>query len=442
MKCMLDSEAVLTEVTADEMKQIKEGLTITNPKWEIGTRMGKALWGIPEKLKYYKLVSPTAIVVPIGFVDTLKSAYPTIQITDARTTHPLAYKVPFNGTLYDYQEDATKDMLAQTNGVLCAITGSGKTAMMIYMMCELQQKTLLLVHTIELANQFISSLTKFTGLTKKDVGFIGAGKKEIKDITVGLLQTVTGMDPKILNDNFGAVFVDETHIAPADTYASALSLLTAKYKYGASGTPERADGLSKVIFWLTGGLRHTVPHSKLTNVIIKPSVRVIDTTYTYPLFSTDEYQDMISDLSKDPVRNKLILDTLIDYPTQQICLLCQRKEQVSLLEAAIPGSVTMTSDMGKKSRVAVMKGLLDGTHRVVISTFQLFSTGIDIPTLEVLFMCAPIKSNVKVRQSAGRLMRVTPLLPNKNPIIVDFADKRVELLKHQWYLRSRILRTL
>ena len=102
----------------------------------------------------------------------------------------------------------------------------------------------------------------------------------------------------------------------------------------------------------------------------------------------------------------------------------------------------MTSDMGKKERVAVMKGLLDGTHRVVISTFQLFSTGIDIPTLQVLFICAPIKSVVKVRQSAGRLMRTTPSLPNKKPIIVDFADKNVELLKHQWYQRSRILRTL
>ena len=442
IKCAMESEGILTDVSAEELKLIKEGLTIINPKWDIASRMNKSLWGVPEKLKYFKNASGASIIVPIGYVDILQKAFPDMAVTDNRLTHPLTYKIPFNGTLYDYQQDAVKDMLLHSNGVLCAITGSGKTAMMIYMLTELQQKTLILVHTIELANQFISSLVKFTDLKKDDIGFIGSGKKDIKDITVGLLQTVTMMDAQILNDNFGAVFVDEVHIAPADTYAEAISLLKAKYKYGASGTPERADGLTKVIFWLTGALRHIVPQAKLGSVIIKPTVRVIETKYRYPLFDTSEYQDMISDLSTNFDRNTLILQTLADYPTQQVVMLCQRVEQVELLQLSVPGSVILTSDMGKKARASVMKGLLDGTHRVVISTYQLFSTGIDVPTLEVLFMCAPIKSNVKVRQSAGRLMRVTPLLPNKQPIIVDFADKQVELLKHQWYQRSRILRTL
>ena len=442
IQCILQSEATLLGLTADQKQQIKNGLTIVNPKFDIASRMNKALWGIPEKLKYYKDIAPASLIVPIGFVETIKSIFPDTQITDLRVDNALSKPAIFNGTLYDYQLEAVTDMLAHQNGVLCAITGSGKTAMMIYMMCQLQQKTLILVHTIELANQFRDALIKFTNLKKSEIGRLGNGQRNIKDITVGLLQTVTAMPVADLNNNFGLVFVDEVHIAPADTYAAALSRLDARRKYGASGTPERADGLTKVIFWLTGPMRHIVPQSKLGAVIIKPTVRVIETEYMFPLFDTSEYQAMITDLSTNADRNKLIIDTLVDYPTEQVCMLCQRKEQVELLHKTIPGSVTLTSDMGKKARVAVMKGLLDGTHRVVISTFQLFSTGIDIPTLQIMFVCAPIKSVVKVRQSAGRLMRTTPLLPNKKPIIVDFADKRVELLKHQWYLRSRILRTL
>jgi len=428
-------------LTAEQKQDIKNSLTIINPKWDMASRMNKALWGIPPKLQYSNEVG-TDLVVPVGILTTLKDKFPTAIVHDNRFVSPKKLKLTFKGKLHDYQEDAVTDMLKHENGVLCAKTGSGKTVMMNNMICTLQQPTLILVHTIELANQFRDSLIKFTSLKKSDIGMLGDGKKDIKPITVGLLQTVTTMDPSSCNNFFGAIFVDEVHIAPAETYAEALSKLTAKYKYGASGTPERADGLTKVIFWLTGPLRHIVPDSALTDVIIKPSIVTKETNYYFPLFDTSEYQAMITDLSKDVDRNKLIIDELVNYPTQQIVLLCQRKEQVEKLQSMIPNSVTLTSDMGKKARVAVMKGLVGNMHRVIISTFQLFSTGIDIPTLEVLFICAPIKSVVKVKQSAGRLMRTTKLLPNKQPIIVDFTDKKVELLKYQAYQRQRIYRTL
>ena len=310
------------------------------------------------------------------------------------------------------------------------------------MICDIKQPALILVHTIELANQFRDALLKFTDLKPDQIGRLGDGRNTIEDISIGLLQTVTTMDPTKLNKRFGLVFVDEVHIAPAETYAAALNVLTAKYKYGASSTPERADGLTKVIFWLTGPLIHTVPGSELTAVIIKPEIHTVDTEYYFPLFDTSEYQAMISDLSLDAKRNQLILDTTKNYQGHQAVFLCQRKSQVAILATAIPNAVTLTSDMTKKERIKVMEGLLNGTHTDVVSTFALFSTGIDVPTLEILYICAPIKSIVKVRQSAGRLMRTTPLLPNKKPIIVDFVDRRVELLKHQWYQRSRILRTL
>jgi len=440
MKLTVANEIIVEEYTDGEALSIKNGLTLINPKWDIASRMNKSLWGVPQKLKYYTEV-PDKLMVPAGILDSLIQAYPQANVIDKRFLKNKKIKACFTGTLHDYQDTAVNEMKKHKSGVLMALTGSGKTVVLIKLICDLQEPFLILVNTIELAHQFRAALVKFTNLQGSDIGFIGEGVRTYKDITVALLQTITSMDPKNLANKWSGVVCDEVHISPAETYYKALSSINAMYKYGASATPQRSDGLDKVIFWVTGPLRHSVPVSALGKVIIKPTNKVIDTNYFFPLFSSSEYGEMITDLSKDVERNTLILTELKNYPTQQCVLLCQRKEQVEYLKNNISGAVMLTGTMKKKDRIAVMKGLLNGTHRVVVSTFSLFSTGIDLPNLEVLFICAPIKSVVKVRQSAGRLMRVSGTIAKK-PIIVDFVDKRVELLKHQWYFRHKIIRNL
>ena len=440
MKLTIANEITIEDFTEGEAIQIKNGLTLMNPKWDIASRMNKSLWGVPQKLKYYK-EEPGKLIVPAGVLDSLKQSYPKATVIDNRICKYKKIKATFKGTLHDYQIAAVKEMKRHTNGVLVSMTGSGKTVMLCKLLCELDEPFLILVNTIELAHQFTAALVKFTTLKKIDIGFLGDGKRKFKPITVALLQTITSMDPKDLESKWSGVICDEVHIAPAETYYRALSRLNVLFKYGASATPQRSDGLDKVIFWVTGPIRHTVPETKLGAMILKPTYKTIDTDYYFPLFDASEYQDMITDLSRDVARNTLIIEELKNYPTQQRVLLCQRKEQAEYLARNISGAVTMTGDMSKKARAAVMKGLLDGTHRTVVSTFHLFSTGIDIPNLEILFICAPIKSVVKVKQSAGRLMRVSSTI-QKKPIIVDFVDRKVELLKYQWYSRNKILRAL
>lgn len=440
-KFTVSSNIVIEGMDPLERQVVKNSLTVMNPKWDSASRMNRGLWNIPPSLKYYveDLIGPNTLVVPVGILSQLKKVYPKAEVIDNRYETKVPLNLQFRGTLYPYQVLAVEEMLKDPNGVLCLPTGGGKTHSAINMICQLKQETLILVNTQELANQFLDKLVQLTNLKKEDIGIIGGGRRDIKPITVGLLQTVVDMN--IPDLKFGLVICDEVHIAPAETYAKAIGKFDSKYKYGLSATPERADGLTKVIFWVTGPLRYTVLPNQITT-IIKPTIRTIDTNYFFPLFDSSEYQAMITDLSRDEERNKLIINTLVDYPTQQIVLLCQRKEQIELLQKEIKDSVILTSDMSKKERASVMAGLLNGTHRIIISSYQLFSTGIDVPTLEILFLCAPIKSTVKVKQSAGRLMRVVSTLPNKQPVIVDFIDKKVELLKYQGYQRKRIYRTL
>jgi superfamily II DNA or RNA helicase len=440
LKITVSDKITLENYTPGEAVEIKNGLTLVNPKFDIATRMNLSLWGVAEKLKYYKEEAGN-LIVPAGILDSLLQTYPTAIVTDNRFLKGKKTKIKFTGTLRDYQRVAVDEMLKHKNGVLVAPTGSGKTVMLCAYMVEIGEPFLILVNTIELANQFRAALKKFTSLKEEQIGFLGDGKRIFKQITVALLQTVCGMESKELGARWSGVICDEVHIAPAETYYRALSQINSTYKWGASATPQRSDGLDKVIYWVTGPLRHSISTENLVGSILRPTTYTITTNYYFPLVDTSEYGTMISDLSVDTERNTLILEELKKYPTQQCVLLCNRKSQVRYLKENIPGAVMLTSDMKKKDRADVMAGLLGGTHRVVVSTFSLFSTGIDVPNLEVLFICAPIKSVVKIKQSAGRISRVGSN-SEKAPIVVDFDDKKVELLHYQWYRRTKILKDL
>jgi len=93
--------------------------------------------------------------------------------------------------------------------------------------------------------------------------------------------------------------------------------------------------------------------------------------------------------------------------------------------------------MKKKDREGVIERLNSRETDVIISTVGLFSTGIDIASLEVLILASPIKSEIKLKQALGRIMRKTE--NTKSPVFIDLVDKRVELLRGQARTRKKII---
>jgi len=160
------------------------------------------------------------------------------------------------------------------------------------------------------------------------------------------------------------------------------------------------------------------------------------------MISSQEYIALINDLSDDRDRNALILTTFqLDYKGKHTVFLCNRRNQVEYLTKHLgPQAVFIHSKMKKKERLAAMKDLQTNKKTIVVSTYGLFSTGIDLPKLEVLFLCSPIRSEIKLRQAAGRLMRMAE--GKDSAIIVDFVDPKVGLLKTQSYQRKRIFKNL
>jgi len=451
---LITNEVTITNLNNTVINQIKSFLTINNPLFNQRLEMGLVNWGIPSKLKYYKFDPkvPNQIIVPVGSLPDLinKSIITPTQeeIVDNRLagiTTDFFSKLNFTGTLRAYQENIVSKCMEKTVGVIEAMTGSGKTITFIKLIFERKVPTLILVNTVELAEQTRKVFLKFTNATNNDIGFIGSGQFNLAPITICLHQTMAHLNDekyKLLNNTYGMVIADEVHIVAAKTYYETMNKLKAKYKYGFSATLKRTDGLTPVIYYATGPKIYTVPKDELNDHLITPSIKYVNTEYFYPLLNSAEYQEMISDLSTNETRNKQIVEILKnEYLDSYAILLCARIEQVNILVDLIgPTAVAITSKTKKKERKQAMQDLNTKIKRHVVSTYGLFSTGIDIPHMNSLFLCAPIKSEIKVRQSAGRLMRKSA--GKITATIVDFIDTKVELLKYQAYTRKKILEKL
>lgn len=441
MKIYLDFKAHinLKDLKKTDLNLIKNYLTISNPLFFKLGIISLPTWNVPERLSYYE-IGADYISIPLGGAQNLKSVINTknLQIIDNRFENPKNFKINFTGKLRNYQKTAVNKFMSRTIGTLLATTGSGKTIIAIAIICKRKQKTLFLVHTLELVNQFKERLLQFTDIKEENIGTIGYGKYEIRDISIGLLQTITKLpDTKIneINNHFGQIFVDECHICPANTFYSALNKLKAKYRYGLSATPFRADGLTKVIFFVTGNIFYTITPKEAKEFLIIPEVKYIETDYFFPIFDSTEHAILLSDMALDEKRNKLIIDTYKKEGTdKQSVFISHRTSQLEYLKTKIPESAILTSKVKKKERAQIIKDLNSKKLMAVLTTYGLFSTGIDIPSLEVIYMCTPIRSPRWIIQTAGRLKRKAK--DKTKAIVIDFVDNKIELLKKQYYSRK------
>ena len=407
-----------------------------------------------QSLTFYEESTSDSLIIPVGILPEVVR-YLNHDIIDERFEHPTLIDIQFSGDLRPYQTEVVDNLQTKTigvvcattgSGVVCATTGSGKTIMIINLICQRRQPTLVLVHNKTLLEQFKTRLLQFTNLKLDDIGIIGGGVCKFGDVTIATLQSMHRLSPELLNEvnkKFGQVFCDEVHVIAANTFYNVMNKLKAKYKYGFSATPQRTDGLDEVIHFAAGPLIHTVKDETLQNFIVKPTAEYIYTDFDYPLFDVSEYQYMITTLAEDEERNQLIIDTVTSpqNATYQKALLCGRVDQAKYLVKKLGKNVDLLIGTSKKDhRKKIVEKLVLGELQTVVSTYQCFGTGTDIPGLEMIVMCSPIKSHILVKQCAGRLSRLKA--NKKSPRIIVFIDKKVPILQRQSYSVKKTLKNL
>jgi superfamily II DNA or RNA helicase len=452
LKITIKENLQLKHVPPELMELLVEKLQFINPKWLENDRMGRWNRGTPKLLKYYDKVGRTGLWIPRGYIRHLinrcRRQEIKFQIDDQRRkVKPVEFS--FRGTLKPFQKIAVDEMLAKDFGTLSSATGSGKTVMALYIVARRKQPALIVVHTKDLAAQWVQRIETFLGIESEAVGFIGSGKKVIGEkITVAMVQSLYKCADEVA-ENIGFLVVDECHRCPSRTFTEAVSYFDSQYMLGLSATPYRRDQLSKLIFWHLGDKHHEVDKSQLveTGDVLPAKVIFRRTNFTTRYDPVMEYSKMLAELATDTPRNILIASDIAAEAARKegVCLiLSDRKAHCENLQAILRyrfklESELLTGDLDIADRQKVLERINNGLVKIVIATGQLIGEGFDCKDLTTLFLATPIKFSGRLLQYLGRVLR--PAAGKEYARVFDYVDVHVETLQKAAEARKRVYRS-
>ena len=324
------------------------------------------------------------------------------------------------------------------NGIVCHNTRIGMGAI-----AKLRTPTLILVHTLDLAEQWLGELKDKLGL---DAGLIGDGEERSAPVTVAVIQALVRWEPAKLDaflGGFGLLILDEAHHVAASTFHSVVDRCPARYRLGLTATPDREDGLTALLELFLGAPLVTVTHDELVSagVLTVPDIHSIETDFQYLYTGAEDYAPMLAAVASDPARNALIVEHVVsEARTGHVCLvLSGRIDHCHALAAAIEAEGVSAAVLTGEVKRAVRKELLDraraGELAVIVAT-SLADEGLDLPRLSRVFLAYPGRARGRTVQRLGRLMR--PHAEKTDAALFDFVDRKVPLLRRHHLERRKL----
>jgi superfamily II DNA or RNA helicase len=342
-----------------------------------------------------------------GFVDRLLSM--GVDIEDRRKltgkTIPLPWKKkPYD--LRDYQDDAVEKMLDNNRGIINFATGLGKTLVAVHAIKKHRTKTLVTAPTESIAKQFYESLVEAFGDAK--VGFYGAGKKKIKDITVGICASVNNNIDDFVKEDLGLIIMDEAHHTPASTFFNICWGLADVGKiFGLTATDYRSDGKDIMIEAACGGvlISRDINWGVSNKWLAKPKfiMKQVDTKHRKN-FRDDKiksYKEHV--LNCDEMKQQILRDIQGDI-SNGLSVLVLVNEVAHGEELSRLLGVPFATGKDKKSNDYV-KQLNEGKICALIGTDGKVGEGTDTTRVDSLVLANFVAAQGAVMQAVGRGLR-------------------------------------
>jgi superfamily II DNA or RNA helicase len=226
-------------------------------------------------------------------------------------------------------------------------------------------------------------------------------------------------------DSIGHVIIDECHRIPSRVFSKALLKLNSTYMLGLSATPNRKDGLTKVLKYYIGDIIYSVKSNEKNIVkVLRYLLNSTDENYNKEIYNFRgqvQMPTMLNNIASYYKRTKLIMDKVMEEinknDARQILILSDRKQQLEDMfkiakESGIESIGYYVGGMKKE------KLKENESCRILLGTFPMANEGLDIPSLNGLVLATP-KSDII--QSIGRICRMKH--ENIQPLIIDMVDK-------------------
>ena len=303
--------------------------------------------------------------------------------------------------------------------VLGDFTVTHNTTVALALSAQLKVRTMIVVHKEFLANQWVDKIKEFCpGAT---IGRVQGDTFDIeKDFVIALIQTMCmrEFESKVF-DSIGLLIVDEAHHIGAPAFSQFMFKICPRFTLGLTATPERKDGLTRLLYWFLGPEFFRVERVNQGTTKVRTLKYACDAFKEAPpvtRFGKINMAGMTTLLTELEDRNILIINTVNEALTdnRRVLVLSDRREHC----------FDLLNRLGSKAGLYI-GGMKEADlnesakKQVVIATFQLAHEGLDIPVLDTVILATP-RSDIK--QSIGRIMRETKGKLN-DPLIFDIADQ-------------------
>lgn len=195
------------------------------------------------------------LLVPRGLLSTLRRTATRLGVElsfRSSVTVEAVDPVPldeFGITPRDYQREAVELLRTRVQGLVVLPCGGGKTTVGVLALLSLGQAAIVVVHTRDLLDQWVSTIHRAAGLRPNGlpVRILGGGRGHHRgplapgEVCVAMVQTLRNEGAEVLA-SAAAILVDEAHHAPAQAWSAVLSACPARWRWGLTATPERSDG--------------------------------------------------------------------------------------------------------------------------------------------------------------------------------------------------------
>ena len=323
----------------------------------------------------------------------------------------------------DYQLDAVQHSIRNGRSILVSPTASGKS-FIIYILIryylESQQildnsHILLLVPRSSLVEQMYTDFQDYGWDSENYCHRIYAGKDKTspKLVHISTWQSIYQL-PKKHFEKYKVIIGDEVHTFAAKSLKTIMHKTTdCPYKFGLTGTLDDAESHHLVLEGLFGTVKKVTTTKALIDSKQISDLKIIGIVLTYSKKECiiRDYNKEIKFITEHPQRNNLIRNLCIDLKGNTLVLFSLIKHGQLLHEL-----IKERADVNRKTFFVFggtdsetrekIRGIVE-TERdaIVVASFGVFSTGINIRNLHNIIFASPYKSRIRNLQSIGRGLR-------------------------------------
>lgn len=344
----------------------------------------------------------------------------------------------YDWTLSEQQKSILDTLYNKRTWLINMKTGTGKTHVVLWLINQKQEKTLILVHSKKTLKEMKE---KFEDFTNYSPWVYYSDEKEIKDVTITTHQSFVSKTEQF--KDFSLLIYDECDYNLSNKMIDTLNQFESSSLFWFTGTPYSQE-ISKDDMQKIFGSMIETNYGEWSWYYMIPDVYRIP--YTNNLnFNFESWHELREQLMYNSDRFNKQIELVQESWLNYWLVLTERKEEAYLYyeklksELDIPVLI-MTWDTKPKDDEKNLEELRNRWEKfIIVGTAQKMSRWVDIPEINAIFLFFPCQFKWAVVQAVGRWLRLSN---NKNktslydwcdyPILAWQANKRLKAYKEEY----------